>query len=203
MRKKILDFKKSYNKASSFFGIKPKNIKLKIIKDPEKIFHNKKIPWYAVGFYNKNTVIIVDKELFPLRGHKKNEFSKVMLHEMCHIFIKKIVKKRIPVWIEEGLCQFIAFGSKAKPKNFVDLEKLRTYKDWYRLDSPYAYCSNFFSYLHKKYGKRKILEFLKLLNKNKPEEAFIKIFGKKIKQIEEQFRKEIKNVKVIQSHISL
>ncbi len=192
MKKYTLDFKKSYRKASSFFGIKPKDIKLKIIEDPEKIFRNKKIPWYAVGFYYKNTVVIVDKELFPSRGHKKNEFSKVMLHEMCHIFIKKIVKKKIPVWIEEGLCQFIAFGDKIKPKNFVDLEKLETYKDWYNWNSPYAYCSNFFSYLHKNYGKRKILEFLESLNKNKPENAFVEVFGEKIKQAEEQFRKEMK-----------
>lgn len=187
-----LEFKKNYERTCNFFEIKPKGIKLKIIRDPKKFFKNKKIPWYAVGFYRGNTIILLDKNLFPSRNHKKSEFSKVMLHEMCHIFIKKIIKKRIPIWIEEGLCQFISFKAKVKPKKFVDLEKLKTYNDWYKYDNPYAYCSNFFAYLNKKYGKKKVLEFLYVLNEKKPEDSFFKIFKKNLKMAEKDFRKELR-----------
>ena len=199
-----IEFKKNYMKACNFFGIKPKNIKLKIIKNIKLINKlSSNVPWYAVGFYNKNTVIMLDKELLPSRGHKKREFSKVMLHEICHIFIKKIVKKRIPVWVEEGICQFIAFGDKIKPKKFVNLRKLQTYEDWYKLDNPYAYCSNFFSYLNKKYGKKKILKFIRLLNKRKPEDAFAEVFGQDIKVIEIEFRRWLKNLKNLKNEKSL
>lgn len=186
------EFERAYEKAYKFFGIELKGIKLEIIKSPEKVFKNKKIPWYAVGFYTKNKIILVDKQLFPSRGHEKNEFSKVMLHEICHLFIKKIVKKRIPVWIEEGLCQFISFGGKLKPKKAVSLRKLKTYKDWYNYDDPYVYCGSFYSWLFKKYGKEKILEFLKMLNEFSTEKAFEKVFKNKLEKEEKIFRKELK-----------
>ncbi len=190
-------FKKIYKKASDFFGINPKGIKLEVIKNRSILCSRlnaaeNEIPWYAVGFYRKNKIIVLDKDIFPDVGHKKGEFERVILHEMCHIFIKKIVKKEIPVWVEEGLCQFISFGDiKLKPKKLVDLARLKTYKDWYNHDNPYIYCSSFFLYLGNVFGKEKILLFLGLLNRFNAEAAFKQAFGNELLGVESEFRGQL------------
>lgn len=193
-------FKNSYKKVSSFFGILPKNIKLHIITDLDKIskifnIDINKIPWYACGFYKENDVYVLSPELLKKRGHKKEELKNIITHELCHVFIKKLVKKQIPVWIEEGISQYIAFGNFGRYKKQVNITELNSYDDWYRLSDPYIYCSNFFEFLINRYGKEKILLFLKLLNSCEYKHAFKRIFNLEINKAEQDFRKE--NAKVV------
>jgi len=188
--------KEACREASSFFGI-TQDIKLEVVNSIEELSRKlkvdiTKIPWYAVGFHKGNKVLILSYRLFSKRGHKKSEFKRVILHEVCHIFLKKIIKKEIPVWIAEGLCQYISFGDlNIKPKKYVELKHLRTYKDWYKYDSPYAYCSSFFSYLNKKFGKRKILKFINLLKRFDQKRAFKKAFNEELSLEESRFRKKL------------
>lgn len=189
---KVLE--KALAKARAFFNFNIAGIKLNIITNISTIcekFNIKKesIPWYAVGFFKGDEIFVLDKKLFPSRGHEENEFEGVVLHELCHIFIRKAAKKTL-VWVSEGLCQYLAFPQ-TKPGRVACLKKLNNYRDWYKAGGPFSYCSSFFAFLIKKYGKEAILNFLNLLNKYKTEKAFLKAFGVSLLSCEKNFNKLI------------
>lgn len=187
--------------AERFFGFKIDGIKLVISKKSSIIckelgVNESEVPWYAVGAWKDNKIFVLDKELFPERGHDKKEFKKVILHELCHIYMKKMIKKKIPVWIDEGICQQIAFPNiNNKPEKFVELKNLNTLEDWSKYDHPYLYCSLFFRFLMKRYGKERIVEFLNLLNNHNSKKAFLKAFKISLTECEKNFRSSIINEK--------
>lgn len=188
--------------AERFFGFKIPEIELVIAKKSSVIceelgINESEVPWYAVGAWKDNKIFILDKGLFPERGHDKSEFEKVILHELCHIYIRKMIKNKIPIWVDEGLCQQIAFPDiKLKPKKIVELSKLNNLEDWHKYDHPYLYCSLFFGFLINKYGIGKVVEFLKLLNDYDVEKAFSTVFETALLKCEENFKSSVINEKV-------
>lgn len=173
----ILD--RVYKRAKEFFKIDLPVIKLYIIKDRAKIYNDesKKRKWQGAGFFRKDAVIVMDKSFFKELGYKEEEFEGVILHELSHIFIKHLVRKFIPIWIEEGLCNYLGFPEiKKKPNEVLDFNKIVTLENWYAQGTPFAYCSYFFHFLGDKYSKNKILEFIKSLDKKEVHEAFEDVF---------------------------
>jgi len=136
-------------------------------------------PKYVVGFAASNgRIFILHKELFEKRGHSKDEFEKVIAHELCHIFVRRILEPKSTFrWIEEGLCQYIAFkGQEFKVINFVNFRELETKEDWKKYRA-YQQSAKFFEFLDEKFGMKKIINFVKLVKFKKEYDAFKEVFG--------------------------
>jgi len=188
------EIKQAYKELSNFFKIKLP-IRVFIVSNIINLNYKQKRKWFGVGFFRKNTVVVIHKKLFPKLRHKKEEFKGVVMHEMAHIFIKETIKKNIPIWIEEGVAQWLSFPKVSKKKiKKISLKKLKTLEDWYKYDTPFIYCSNFFHYLENKYGREKIYKFLVALNKKNMSKAFRDVFKIKLEDCEKEYRKNEKIV---------
>jgi hypothetical protein len=171
---------------AEFFKFNPGEIRVSIIQDIKEFDNLYKQerkaerPSYAVGFAaDKGRIFILDKKCFTLTGfHKEEEFERVILHELCHIFIRRILHpKNTFVWIEEGICEFISFGDyPLNIKSFIDLKDLKTSADW-QLHHSYQQARAFFKFLSDNYGSWKIVEFIKKIKRASEEVAFSETFG--------------------------
>jgi len=166
---------------------------LKDFLDIFKEGKNSNPPDYVVGFAaNNGRIFILNKKLFNERGHAESEFENVIVHELCHIFLRRILDpKHTLIWIEEGICQYLAF----KDYNFsfskqIDFRKLETKEDW-RENHAYRQSAAFFKFLSEKYGFEKIIEFIKLIKKKSEYEAFNEIFDN-FEEVQEMFFKSLK-----------
>lgn len=188
--------KETYQKAKDFFKVDLPVYKLYIIKDKAVMYNDetKKRKWQGAGFFREDAVIIMDKSFFKELGYSEEEFEGIIVHELSHIFIKHIVKRFIPIWIEEGLCNYVAFPDlKKKPRQIVDLDKIITLEDWYNNDTPFGYCTYFFNYLASIYGNEKILTFLKKLDEKDVKESFLEIFEISFNDFVNKFNTHIQN----------
>ncbi len=190
--------RRNQRKLKRFFKIKVV-ITVRVIDNLRviyKIFRIKpsQVPWYAVGFCKGNNVYILDSALFRERKCDPNEFPKVMLHEMCHIYLRAFLNKRkIPVWLEEGFCNYFSFGYNLKPKKIPpNVLAIKTYHDWYKYDSPFLYCSLIFLSLAKNYGKNKLFLFLEKLKLLDLEQAFLEVFSIPIQEYIKEFNRTLK-----------
>lgn len=193
------EIERKFNFLLNFFNFKkPGDIFVEILplKNFDKKYElekGKKPDFFVVGFASNNgRVFILDKNDFEKKNHKKEEFEGVILHELSHIFIRRILwPKKTYMWIEEGLCQYLSFKkNKFKVKKFVSFKKLESKEDWNRNPS-YQQSAKFFEFLNKKFGKEKIVLFIKNIRKLGEINAFKKVFNKTIKEIEKEFYEKI------------
>jgi hypothetical protein len=186
--------KRKFNFLLDFFNFEPGKIYIKILPLDEfektyKLEKKKKPAKFVVGSALSNwRIIILDKEDFDKKGYDKKEFGNVILHELCHIFLRRFFyPKHTYAWIEEGLCQFLSFGKyPVKITKTISFKKLKTRRGWQKYNA-YPQAKEFFSYLAKAYGKEKILSLLAEIKKSSEEKAFKKVFGKRLENIEKDF----------------
>lgn len=176
---------KAYGKAREFFGI---DIPVKLFL-VNKILKTRDVKqeWNEAGFFHDNNVIVVDRELLPGIGYGKDEFDGILMHELSHVFLKKLIKNKIPIWIEEGLCNYLSFPA-VKPEETAELCLLSTLEDWNEHGTPFAYCSYFFHILQKKHGKNKVQQFIMALKKHDAYKAFQSVFGCSLTSFEDKYR---------------
>lgn len=190
MKSASLSFKTAYNKAKNFFGITIPSIKLFLITDVIKL-KNIKQKWYEAGFFHGNNVLIVDRRFLPKLGYQKKDFDGILMHEISHIFIKNLIRKKIPIWIEEGICNYLSFPP-VKPNKTARFSQLNTLEDWNKQDTPFTYCSYFFYTLQQKYGDKKICSFFQALKKDDAKIAFNKVFKISLRNAENEYLRLIK-----------
>ncbi len=201
--KKII--KRSFNYLLEVFQFNPTNIspykiEVSILNSIEKFIdiyikeYDKEPPEYVIGFYAKNgRLFILNKNLFEKRNHSKNEFKKVIVHELCHIFIKRMLDpKNTFRWIEEGICQYFAFRDyNFKIEKVRDLKKLSYDKSLWEKFHPYGQAAEFFKFLSKNYGgDKRIIEFLRKIKEKNEFVAFKEVFGD-FDKIQNNFFKEV------------
>lgn len=185
--------KKTYGEAKEFFGISIPSVKLFLVNRIVKIKDIKQ-DWNEAGFFHDNNVIVVDRELLPKIGYQKNEFDGIVMHELSHIFLKKLIKRNIPIWIEEGLCSYLSFPA-IKPEKISELCQLNTLEDWNKQDTPFTYCAYFFHMLQKWYGRDQIRRFITALKKQDVEKSFQGVFGRSLISFENEYKELIENEK--------
>lgn len=177
----------------------PYNIQVNILDNLEKFLeiykkeYKTNPPNYVVGFTVSNErIFILSENLFEKKEHSKKEFKKVITHELCHIFVRRILNpKHTFRWIEEGICQYIAFrGQKFIIKKFISFKKLEKKEDWKKY-TPYQQAAKFFEFLDKKFGMNKIIDFIKLIKFKDEYEAFKEVFGD-FEIIEDLFLRDLK-----------
>jgi len=179
--------------------IAPNKIEVNILDSIDKFLevykreYNHTPPEYVVGFAASNgRVFVLHKELFEKRGHPNTEFENVLVHELCHILIRRILDpKHTFRWIEEGLCQYIAFkGTEFKVKKFVSFRELESREDWEK-NQAYQQSAKFFEFLDKEFGMNKIISFIKKIKLMEEYKAFKEVFGE-FELIQEEFIKFLK-----------
>jgi len=186
------------DKATSFlnkiFG-KPKQ-RFKIY-----LFNNKKDMLYYSGmYYYPNWVTgFASKNAYYQFRDKINER---IIHELGHIYINRNRKGEIPLWLEEGFCEYLAYKDKNNSKlktimkekelipfdKLFDRDKLCLLKyDSDPLDKNIAYIQshNMVSYLISRFGKTIVMKLLTGDYKN-----FRKYFDELTKQKFEDAEKE-------------
>lgn len=65
--------------------------------------------WF-VGGARDNCIYILNPEVFSVQSSHKNpaEFWQVLKHEYCHIYYKQITGTSYPLWLNEGLANYLA-----------------------------------------------------------------------------------------------
>ncbi|KKR81304.1 MAG: hypothetical protein UU73_C0003G0132 [Candidatus Daviesbacteria bacterium GW2011_GWA1_41_61] len=136
-----------------------------------------KTPPWLVGRADPSTqsqICIFSPEVFEkVSNHNKNEFKKILCHEIAHLFTSAIHKGYRPQWFDEGLACFVAgqinlasnFSINFNPRTIF---LLGTSKQWSKnVAKPsiqgYWHSWRAVSYLIKKYGKLQLLYFLSSL----------------------------------------
>lgn len=194
-----------------FFDFEPGDVFIEIL--PLDDFDNfyelergKKPEFFVVGSgLNNGRVIVLDKKDFSKKkGHNEKEFERVILHELAHMFIRRILwPKQTYPWVEEGICEYLSFGGyPLKVKKYINFKEISTIENWRKYHA-YQQSAFFFKFLTKKFGKKKIADFIKKLKDKSEEESFKEVFGKKLNKIEQEFKAFLENEKTTSSWNSL
>lgn len=159
----------SYRKNQDFFGEKEINIKIKFIyqrSEMDDLYGYKTPEWY-VGSANNNKIAIFSPLVFnKVSSHSKTDFDYILTHEIAHLFSNKILRFSYPKWLCEGIAGYVAEQYKIRPIGKIDeFSKLHNKDDWDKFHN-YPQAFSFTKYLIDKFGKEKILGFLKNLRKN-------------------------------------
>jgi len=199
-----------FNFLVKFFDFEPGDIFIEILplemfEKFSKLERGKKPEFFVVGSALDNgRVIILDKKDFEKKEHKAEEFERVILHELAHMFIRRILwPKQTYIWIQEGICEYLSFGDyPLKIKKFISFKQLEKKENW---DNHYSYQQSalFFRYLIKKFGGKKISEFIKKIKEKSEEESFREVFGEELNKIEEEFKTSLENEKITSSRNTL
>jgi len=196
----------SFNLLVDYFNFEPGEIFIEVLPlDEFEKFYNfeyggKSEDFIVGSTLNNGRILILDKKDFPLKKHMENEFEEVILHELCHMFIRRLTDpEHAYIWIQEGICEYLSFGKNGfKVKNNVDFRQVETEEGWDRYN-PYQQAGAFFKYLSKNQGDSKIVEFIKGIKQNsqRQKEFFKEVFGKELGEIQENFFNTLKNEKNI------
>jgi len=138
---------------------------------------------WQVGYANKNKIFIFSPTIFDkVSDHPKSDFEFVLTHEVAHLFTNEILNFSYPKWLHEGIAGYVAEQYKIRPVEKVDeFVNLHDKEGWNKFHN-YPQAFSFTKYLVDKFGKDKMLEFLRNLRINlkneKSYEEFIEFFNK-------------------------
>lgn len=154
--------------------------------------------WNIANADDNNRIDVLSPEAFVKESsHSKKDFLPTLIHEFSHLFVFKLAKgKAIPLWLNEGLANYIAGQKKINESIYIEnnfCEKLGTMRGWdkYVNYSAYQISALFVRFLIKKYSIAKIKELISSLDKvyNYPrfEKIFFRVYGKTLNEMEELF----------------
>jgi hypothetical protein len=143
--------------------------------------------WVVGGVFDDNTVYIFQEEVYSkVSSHLQETFFATLVHEITHIFIRKLFNFYFPIWLNEGIAYVVAEQDKEPLEKKQDLVEAYTEQEWIQTN-PYLTAGKFVRFLFEKYGKDKLFELLVKLNSNKKreifEQKFKEIFGKSFNSI--------------------
>jgi hypothetical protein len=158
--------------------------------------------WEVGNTSRDNKIDIIHPDFFAkISSHADSEFEQILAHEIAHIFINRLASgNQVPFWLNEGLAMNIA-GQVDRYKTGSDsmfiearfTSHLATKQDWNeRVDfGAYKIACLFTAFLIEKFTLNKILELIAKTEKNyyAPhfEESVLRIFGKSISDLENDF----------------
>lgn len=204
---KLIDIiKNGYDFLINFFGFSIKNIKIYLLysrKDINKIWGSKTPKWLC-GFtknQEKNIIYLLSPSVSKkLSNHTIPQIHKTIIHEIAHLFIKKI-NTYVIRWLNEGLASFLAKQKQKKIIKESDWEYLLKQSfiinpnlEWLSIakKSSYKISYLFVSFLIKKYGKNKIIKLLKINCRKKIfKDGIEKILNTDVEELKKLFEKEI------------
>lgn len=175
-------FKKAMEELKTFFLINwIENTPVVFLVDSRKDFDvlvNRKTEKWVVGqCFEKNKILFLSPESYEkesIHKYSDEEYYFLLKHELSHFFYNIYTKEKGPNWLSEGFAVFSS-GELKKKKRVGEFKNfLKYYTDF---DQKIYEESGFaVEVLIKKFGKEKVLNFLKKLPGIENEEMFKKCF---------------------------
>ena len=179
-------YKKAMKELDAFFKLNwkidiPKIIIFKTRKEIDK-FKKEKTPNWLVGWADGNVIYLLDRKNYEkesLHKYSKESYFRLLKHELCHLFFENVSEANTLsqfIWFNEGVAGFLSeqYKEKQKPEKFVKF--LSQYSSW----KGDAYVESLYvvKLLVDKFGKQKLLSFIRKLGEVKIEKDFNKLFKK-------------------------
>jgi radical SAM protein with 4Fe4S-binding SPASM domain len=192
---------KSVNFLNNVFGEPKKKFRIYLFKNKDDMVYYSgfySCPGWATGFSIKNNYY-----QYLLKTGRR------LVHELCHVYIHQNRKSIIPLWLEEGFCEYMFYTRKDKPRLNSLLQKTELIPfealfpktsaigllkyDYRPLDYNLAYMQSFslVDYLAKEFGFETVL---KLLKEEYPDfkERFQQLTKCRFEDVELRWQKTIK-----------
>ena len=138
--------------------------------------------WVVGSALSYNKLLLLSPESYEKESRHKysdEEYYSLLKHELSHLFYMIFSQGKGPVWLDEGFAIYASdqLKTKEKPKEFKNFLKYYSRED----EKVYSEAGFVVEGLIKKYGKEKVLGFLKVLpNINSKEDfknGFKRYFG--------------------------
>lgn len=165
------------------FGLKkePNVVIVQSRKEIDEIKGYKTEGW-VVAFVQEGKIYILDKDKMETEAkqHTKNDFDKILKHEITHLFFAQLVGDFKPRWLNEGVACYFAGQEKIRPKE----ENIYRLQDYFEHGDRFMYNLGYFwtKYLIEENSLDSFMRFLKEWGENEKtvdsfEELFKKSFG--------------------------
>jgi len=188
---------RSYDRLVEYFDFEPGDISAIVLplEEFDRLYESerghKPLPFIVGSALDNGRILVLDREDFAKKqSHSIGEFESVILHELSHIFVRRITWPRhASIWIQEGICEYLSFGSAGfSGKDFVPFDELESEQGW-DAHNPYPQVGAFFEYLARTYGDKKIVSFIKGLKEGSgsEKEVFKRTFNHSLRDLEKVF----------------
>lgn len=196
---------KNYPSLKAFFGFEIAPIKIHLLYSRAEIdkYWGSKTPIWMSGFIKgKNKIYVLSLLVCrKVSCHLEGTINKIVVHELVHLFIKKINKSPFG-WLSEGLALFLAKQIKGKSikredwkflakAGFITNSKLA----WTKVASRSGYQASYLlvSFLLKQYGKNKLMKLLKInANEKNVHKRLEQVLGINLNGFVKNFQKKLK-----------
>lgn len=178
MKKETL-VEKNIDELEDFFEIKLKSKpQIEFVDSREEMdmaLGRKTEPWLVANADPENGLIhILSEDKFETESnHPREDFPRTLKHEISHNFYNQITGGVLPVWLNEGICLYLAKQIKNPPKEVNwDIDYYFDHAD----EGVYFYSALLVRYLIENYGKDKFLELISNLKAPLTKEGFNSAF---------------------------
>lgn len=129
--------------------------------------------WVVGKALDYNKLLLLSPESYEresIHKYSDDEYYFLLKHELSHLFYTIFSQGKGPVWLDEGFALYTSgeLVTKKRPESFRNFIKYYFHED----KDVYAEPGFVVEGLIKKYGKEKVLSFLKLLPNMKDEKGF-------------------------------
>ena len=183
-------YRKAIKELNQFFTINWKKDLPNLFLLPDRktidLLCQRKTEDWLVGWSRNRSIYLLapqnyDKESRHL--YSREAYFRLIKHELVHAFVGRITAAgKCPVWLNEGLALFLAGQNEQNPRPRRFAGFLKYYRS---IDKQvYKQSGHAVELLIKRYGKTKLISFLKALrytkNKNEVDSAFKKVYGRSL-----------------------
>ena len=198
VRMLIKDFRQGYARLEKFFQFRIPKVTIRLLYSRQQFneLAKKETPMWVVGWAKNNDVYVLSPSACRAHScHTAAHMRKVLVHEVAHIFIRKV--NSFPAkWLDEGLALVLAEQNKGqfskenwewfKRQNFIVNVKF----DWWKAAKRNGYSIScwFVKFLLREYGREMVMRFLQVSpQKGKPAAQFREILGRSHRELEKEF----------------
>jgi hypothetical protein len=135
--------------------------------------------WVVGRALSYNKLLLLSPESYEKESRHKysdEEYYSLLKHELSHLFYMIFSQGKGPVWLDEGFAIYISdqLSTKHRPKEFKNFLQYYSNED----ENVYSEAGFVVEGLIKKYGKEKVIGFLKVLSNVSSENEFKNEFEK-------------------------
>ena len=135
--------------------------------------------WVVGRALSYNKLLLLSPESYEKESRHRysdEEFYSLLKHELSHLFYMIFSQGKGPVWLDEGFAIYTSdqLSTKHRPKEFKNFLQYYSTED----ENVYSEAGFVVEGLIKKYGKEKVVGFLKVLPNVNSEDDFKKEFHK-------------------------
>lgn len=193
----------AYDTIGKKLGIYPaRTVNVKIYNERD-FFSVSHLPRWAIGIFDGKVRLKVDDI-----QNAPNQVMDLLYHEYAHAVLAMNIKQRVPAWFHEGLAQMMEPQFAENPReqstmreaivrkrmDFKSLED--SFKDLGSKDdaeTAYLLSKYFLSNLNSRYGRDKLLAWIKRLAAEENfEQAFAAVYGRDLKQTQTGWMQSLK-----------